>query len=165
MVARLQSPEQELRFTRARQAVGFWLSAAVMLAASITLIATSFYRDVNPLLPHPLWALLPIALAAASLKLAHSMTRHAYVILTPLGIEIFPLFRPEHGLCLVYWQEIDSVEVDEAMTRLTLHRNPEKTSGVHLTLGPVSREARGFLIKALHHRVPRKGGSEASIRK
>lgn len=153
MVAPLQNPEKELRFTRVRQALVFWLLAAVMLAAAITLLTTSLYREINPHLPHPLWAMLPVILAGAVLKLAVSMTRHAYVILTPLGIEIFPLFKPEKGMQMIFWQEIDSVEVNDAMTLLTLHHNPEKSSGIHLTLKPIADDARYLLVKALRQRI------------
>lgn len=153
MAVSLQNPEKELRFTRARQALVFWLLAAVMLAAALTLLATSMYRDINPYLPHPLWAMLPVAVAGVALKLAVFMTRHAYVILTPLGIEIFPLFKPEKGMQMVFWQEIDSMEVDDAMNQLTLHHNPENTSGIHLTLRPIARDVRPLLIRAVRHRV------------
>lgn len=153
MAVPLQNPEKELRFTRVRQALLFWLLAAVMLAAALTMLTTSMYREINPHLPHPLWAVLPVAVAGAALKLAVSMTRHAYVILTPLGIEIFPLFKPEKGMQMIFWQEIDSVEVDGAMTQLTLHHNSEKTSGIHLTLRPIANDARPLLIKAVRQRI------------
>lgn len=149
MVAGIQAPEKELRFTRSGQAVSFWLAAAVLAAVAVTLIATSFYRDVNLRLPHPAWALLPLAGAVVLFRLAWRLTRHAYLILTPLGIEIFPFFRPGRGMRLVAWQEIDSVEVDAAHTRLTLHHDAAKTSGIHLSLRPIRADRRELLVKAL----------------
>lgn len=153
MAATIQSPEKELRFTRSGQAALFWLAAAVLAAVGITLLATSIYREINPRLPHPAWALLPLILAAAIAKLAVGMTQHAYLILTPLGIEIFPFFRPAEGMRLVLWQEVDHAEVDEKTTRLTLHHDAGKSSGIHLSLTPIRADRRTLLAKAVLGRL------------
>ena len=149
MAAGIQSPEKELRFTRSGQSVYFWLAAAILCAAAITLLATASYRDINSLLPHPAWSLVPLAGAVISARLALRLTRHAYLILTPLGIEIFPFFRPESEMALVSWQEIHSAEANAARTRLTLHFNDSKTSGIHLSLRPIRADRRDLLIKAV----------------
>jgi len=154
----LQKPEQELRFTRAAQALPYWLASAVLTAAGVTLLATSLYRDVNPSLPHPAWALLPLVLAALCLRLALRLTRHAYLILTPLGVEVFPFFRPQQGMQIIYWQEIVEIESDEVATRLTLHFNVEQTSGVHLSLHPIPSRRRHFLLHALRQRMSHREG-------
>lgn len=153
MATLLQSPEKELRFTRSGQAASFWVLAAVSAAMAITLLATAIYRDINPLLPHPVWSLLPLALAILSTRLALRLTRHAYLILTPLGIEIFPFFRPAHGMRLVVWQEVVTAEVNERLTRLTLHHNPEKSSGIHISLTPIRADRRPLLAKAVIGRL------------
>jgi hypothetical protein len=153
MASYIQSPQQELRFTRSGQAAGFWLAAAILAAAALTLAATSFYRGVNPDLPHPAWALAPLMAAIAAARLAWRLTRHAYLILTPLGIEIFPFLRPAAGMQLVVWQEIDSMETDAALKRLTLHRDAARTSGVHLSLRPVRADRRPLLAKAVEGRL------------
>ena len=149
MAGAVQSPEKELRFTRSGQAVIFWIASAVLTAVAVTLLATSAYCDVNPQLPHPAWALLPLVLAMVSARLAINLTRHAYLILTPLGIEIFPFFRPADGMRLVVWQEVAAVEVNADATLLTLHHNVEKTSGIHLSLKPVRADRRHLLAKAV----------------
>lgn len=153
MAATIQSPEKELRFTRSGQASHFWVGAAVLASVGITLLATSIYREINPNLPHPAWALLPLALAAVMARLAVGMTRHAYLILTPLGIEIFPFFRPAEGMRLVLWQEVDHAEVDEKTTRLTLHHDAGKSSGIHLSLTPIRADRRTLLAKAVLGRL------------
>lgn len=153
MVAKIQSPEKELRFTRSGQAVTFWILAAVLVATSVTLLATAIYRDINPEVPHPVWALIPLLLAAVLVRMAMQLTRHAYLILTPLGIEIFPFFRPAIGMRLVTWQEVVAAEVDEKLTRLTLHHNSEKSSGIHLSLTPIRADRRCLLAKAVIGRV------------
>ncbi len=157
MAGTIQSPEKELRFTRSGQAAVFWVLAAVLAAVAITLLATSIYRDINPLLPHPAWALLPSALAAVVGNFAIRLTRHAYLILTPLGIEIFPFFRPADGMRLVTWQEISDAEVDEHLKRLTLHHNAEKSSGIHLSLTPIRADRRSLLAKAVIGRLSPRG--------
>lgn len=149
MALGIQSPDKEVRFTRSGQAVIFWLAGAVFGTAAVTLLATSTYRDINPMLPHPAWALAPLAGAVVSARLAWRLTRHAYLILTPLGIEIFPFYRPEAGMTLVSWQEVDAAEVNASRTRLSLHFDADKTSGIHLSLRPISADRRDLLIKAL----------------
>ena len=157
MASNIQSPEQELRFTRSGQAAGFWLMAAMLAAAAFTLAATSFYRSINPYLPHPAWALAPLAAALAAARLAWRLTRHAYLILTPIGIEIFPFLRPAAGMNLVAWQEIEAMETDAAGKRLTLHHNTAKTSGIHLSLRPIRADRRALLVKAVEGRLKAAG--------
>jgi hypothetical protein len=77
------------------------------------------------------------------------------LILTPLGIEVFPFFRPANGMRLVMWQEIHAAEVDGDLTLLTLHHNAERTSGVHLSLKPIPAEKLPLLVQALAGRLPK----------
>jgi hypothetical protein len=149
----LQSPEKELRFTRSGQAALFWVAAAMLAAVAITMLATACYRSINPQIPHPLWALIPLAMAVGVGRVAVSLTRHAYLILTPLGIEIFPFFRPAEGMRLVTWQEVSAAEVNATTTRLTLHHDAEKTSGIHLSLKPIRADRRCLLAKAVIGRL------------
>ena len=153
MAGTIQSPEKELRFTRSGQAAPFWLAAAVLATTGLTLLATAIYRDVNPRIPHPAWALLPFALAIAAGRGAARLTRHAYLILTPLGIEIFPFFRPIAGMRLVMWQEIAAAETDGKLTRLTLHHDAAKSFGIHLSLTPIRADRRSLLAKAVLGRL------------
>ena len=153
MAASVQSPEKELRFTRSGQAVLFWVASAVFAAMGVTLAATSIYRDINPGLPHPAWAIVPVLFAGLTVRLAVKLTRHAYLILTPLGIEVFPFFRPEQGMRLVVWQEISSAEVNQALTTLTLHHDAAKTAGIHLSLKPIRKDRRTLLVKAVSSRA------------
>ena len=151
----LKAPEKELRFTRAGQAPLFSVAAAVLAGMGIILLACALYRTVNPQLPHPAWALIPLALAGFTARTALRLTRHAYLILTPLGIEIFPFFRPQHGMRLVMWQEIHAAEVDGGLTVLTLHHDAEKTSGIHLSLTPIPKAKLPLLVQALAGRLPK----------
>ena len=155
MAEKLQSPEKELRFTRSGQAIIFWVASAVLASAAVTMMATSFYRADNPQLPHPAWALAPLILAWATGRIALKLTKHAYLIFTPLGVEIFPFFRPLQTMRLVLWQEIQEADVDDGLTRLTLHHDVERTSGIHLSLRPIRKDRRALLAKAITARVSR----------
>ena len=164
MAAHVQSPEKELRFTRSGQAPLFWVTSAVLTSVALALLACALYREATPTLPHPAWALLPLTLAYAAAHTALRLTRHAYLILTPLGIEIFPFFRPSRGMRLVYWQEIDEAVLDPALTLLTLHHNPEKTSGIHLSLAPIRHDRRHLLATAITGRVSKPAPAAATLR-
>jgi hypothetical protein len=149
----LSEPHKELRFTRSGQAVGFCIAGAVLAGIAVTLVATGCYRDVNPAVPHAAWG-APFAVAAVGLfLLARHLTKHAYLILTPMGLEIFPFFRPATGMQVVMWQEIRAAEVDASGRWLTLHFNAAKTAGLHLSMKPVRRKTRSLLAKAVLGRV------------
>lgn len=144
-------PHKELRFTRAGQAAVFWMGAAVAATAGLVFLLLIPYRSEHPELPHPGWSAIPIILAWVLTRLAWRCARHAYILLSPIGIEIFPFFRPDANLQVVPWAQIDDAEVND--TRLTLHFNPEKTSGIHLSLAPLSRNARQLLAAAIRGRM------------
>ncbi len=148
-------PHKELRFTRAGQAVPFWVLAAICAAAAISLFTIGLYRDENPALPAPGWAALPALLCWASLRVAVHCTRRAYLILSPLGVEIFPFFRPVAGMRMIPWGEIHSVEVGKHL--VTLHFNAEQEAGIHLELGPIPKPRRPLLAKALQSRIDSPG--------
>ncbi|MGA0846121.1 MAG: hypothetical protein ACO3RV_06225 [Luteolibacter sp.] len=161
MKSQLASPEKELRFTRSGQAVVFCLLAASFASAAMVLLVVSFYRPENPELPSALWALPPALLAVLSVRLAVHLTRHAYLILTPLGVEIFPFFKPAQGMQLISWHEIAEVEADPAMRLLTLHHNPEKSAGIHLSLRPLRPSLRPLLVHAIAARVKQRAAQAA----
>lgn len=148
MAGTVQSPEKELRFTRSGQATLFWMLAAVCFAAAATWFTCTWIWDVPKL-----WTWAPLTLGLVALRMAIRLTRHAYIILTPLGLEVFSFFRPQKGLRVIYWQEIEAVEMDDALTLLTLHFDQEQTSGMHLTLLPIHRSSRSLLAKAVRGRV------------
>jgi hypothetical protein len=156
MPRQIQSPEKELRFTRSGQAPLFWVAASVLASMVVTILASAVYRGDNPQLPHPAWAIIPLVLAIAAAHTALRLTRHAYLILTPLGLEIFPFFQPSKSMQLVIWQEIAAAEFDADLTLLTLHHNAEQTSGIHLSLAPIRQDRRHLLATAIAGRVAKK---------
>jgi len=148
-------PKKELRFTRSGQAAQFCVVGAVVTGVAVTLAATGYYREINPDVPHPAWAVPCFVLAAGCFWLARHLTKHAYLILSPLGLEIFPFYRPAKGMQIVMWQEISGADIDSEEKWLTLHFDVAKTSGMHLSMRPVRRKLRSLLAKAVLGRVSR----------
>ena len=150
------APEKELRFTRARQATPFWIAglfffvvAGGIAAASTTLFSPpSGHRIVED----GWWALVPLALAAVCLWVAIHLTRHAYIIFTPIGIELFPLFFPSKNLDVVYWPEIDAIEFDDARQKQMVI-DVAGGSKIFLTLDPISRDRLKLLVTAAEGRM------------
>jgi hypothetical protein len=147
---KVAEPHKELRFTRAGQAQGFMVLAAISFAFCLLVGVTWF-------LGHPSflwWMPLPfLGLAALLVRLSTRCAQHAYLILTPLGIEIFPLFKARENLNLVYWSQIDDAEFDEDLTVLRLHFNKDKTAGIVLSLKPILIKQRPLLKKAVAGRL------------
>lgn len=149
----VREPQKELRFTRSGQSLMFCVGGAISFGAACTLLATSLYRDINPVLPHPLWALPCLVFAILAFAIARHLAKHAYLLLTPMGVEIFPFYRPAKNMHLIFWQEIAEIEFDAKQHWATLHYNPEKTAGVHLSLKPIRNKSRALLITALTLRM------------
>lgn len=149
----LAEPHKELRFTRSGQAQGFLVAAAVATSFGILICVTAFMDHPNFFW----WMALPFFLVAALLmRFSMRCARHAYLILTPLGIEIFPLLKPEKNLNLVYWSQLHSAEFDDDLTKLKLHYDEGQTGGVILSLTPIQEKQRPLLKKALEGRLAKK---------
>jgi len=146
-------PHKELRFTRAAQAQGFWILGAILLALAILLTIT--WAMGHPSF-HWWMPLAPLALSILLIRFAIHCTRHAYIILTPLGVEIFPLRDPAKNLHLIYWTELQEADFNEDLTTMKLHRDAEKTSGVILSLKPILENQRPLLQSAIEGRMKEK---------
>ncbi len=137
-------PERELRFTRNQQAIAFYIGASFLISVSIVLCATAF-SEAPPL--HWAWSLLPLPFAAVCLKTALFCSRHAYLILSPIGVEVFPFRKAQKEMQVVQWGEIDDIETKS--NQLLLHFNPKKTAGMVITLRPLRPAQRNLLQSAL----------------
>lgn len=146
----ISDPHKELRFTRGAQASLFAMLAAICGGASITIVI------LNLLLEDPLvswwWVLAPLPAALIFLRLSLRCIRHAYLILTPLGIEIFPFFKPHENLQVLYWSQISDAEINEH-NQLVIHFNEEQTSGVVASLAPLLPARRELLGRAIAGRI------------
>jgi len=147
---KIAEPHKELRFTRAGQAQSFMVLGAISFAFCLLL-------GVTWLLGHPSfywWMPFPFLLAAAFLaRWSMRCARHAYLILTPLGIEVFPFFKPGDNFNLIYWGQIKRADFDDELTLLNLHFDDKKTAGVVLSLKPILIKKRPLLKKALLGRL------------
>ena len=145
---------KELRFTRTRQASQFFILTAFLLmlgvASFVALFASWGPNDVDFHF-YAWFCLLPLIPSYFTLRLAIHCVRHAYILLTPMGVEVFPFFKPEKNLQIIFWQEIDSFDITAA--ELTLHSSPEKTSGTVLTLKPLAAAQISLLQKAIKART------------
>lgn len=146
----IAEPEKELRFTRSRQAPLFFGLGVVAFAASLALfiLSTQDWGMQAPLLDGWWWLCVPgMLLCYGMLRLGLRCTRNAYIILSPLGVEIFPFFKARENLQVIYWSQVADAEVKD--NKLLLHFSVEKKSGVIASLAPISHVRRLFLEKAV----------------
>jgi len=146
----IADPRNELRFTRGAQAGVFAVAAVFLCGASTATLGVNLLAE-RPILSW-WWVLVPLPFAVVLFRLAHRCARHAYLILTPLGIEIFPFFNPRRNLRVVYWSEVTDVEIC-ARGRLVLHFDRQHTAGVVASLAPIPRSRRGFLLRGIEGRM------------
>ena len=151
------SPEKEIRFTRAAQATTFVVLATVFFCASLALFMLAlpgFTGKQQPTLSSYWFAVLPLPFFAIALWIAMRLTRHAYLILTPLGIEIFPFFRPEKNMHLLYWSEIEDARVSTDLRLLTVSHGGG--SKAFVSLSPIRKDQRALLQKAIEGTMSRR---------
>lgn len=143
----LKAPEKELRFTRSRQAVPFWLLGVVLAFAALGLGV--MWRENLSLWP-PVWlALVPLAGSIAAFWMATRLTRHAYLLLSPVGVEIFPFFKPVTNFQLVTWADIGAADVSGDGRWLTLTLAGYEDAKIILSLEPLEPRARDLLARAI----------------
>ena len=143
-------PHKELRFSRSAQARLFFLLGSTFITIAIFLAAASFTAGLE----FPLWwAAFPLVPALPCFLLAYHCVRHAYLILTPLGIELFPFFNPHRNLQVLYWSEIDHAEISGDLRTLTIHYNADRTAGIKATLSPLLSAKRQLLQRAIEGRM------------
>jgi hypothetical protein len=143
----MTAPEKELRFTRARQAVVFWIGGLVLTLLATGVGILSWWQLQHP---PPWWlALVPGAMAVGAFFLAWRMTRHAYLLLSPVGVEIFPFWKPVDNFQLLPWGSIAAAEASPDGRWLTLTLAGYEDAKVILTLDPIPARARPLLLRAV----------------
>lgn len=148
-------PGKELRFTRAAQALHFVVGAVLSFCASFALLTLAlwpWHPDDSPLM-HAWWpGLLPLPLMAVFLWIAIYCASHAYVILSPVGIEIFPFWFPTENFRLVAWTQVAAVRAENG--RLIIDFPPVgQGGGIILDLGPLRAPQRAMLFEAIQRRM------------
>jgi len=155
-------PEKEIRFTRSTQGTLFFFLG---IFCTMLCIGTLFNEYVNWGPWHAsfkaYWwlSLIPLIPAALFFRLGVHCVRHAYIILTPMGVEIFPFWKPEKNLQVIFWSDIDHSEFTE--NRMILHYNKEETGGVVTSLNPIGKRNYPFLQKAINGRLKANSNSES----
>ena len=152
---KVDAPEKELRFTRARQAAPFWIAGLLLfvVAGGIAAASTTLFSPPSGhrIVENGWWALVPLALSLACLWVAIHLTRHAYILLTPIGIELFPLFFPSKNLNVVYWPEVDGIDFDAERRQMVI--DVAGGSKIFLTLDPIRRDRIELLVRAAEGRM------------
>ena len=161
LTARMKAPEKELRFTRSRQAIGFFLGGALLLFVALGLGYVKYQRLVNP----PAWwvPVIPLVPGAALLWLGWRLTRHAYLLFSPVGIEIFPFYKPVKNYQLVPWSDVGEATVDPAAEWLTIKFAGLENAGIILTLKPIDPRRRLLLARTVAGVMKRRAGNSEEI--
>lgn len=151
-MSKVLDPSKELRFTRTSQALIFVILGAICLAITVTLllvVATiHHYEGDLTKLPFPIWLpFLPLLPMWGFFILGLHCAKHPYILLSPIGIEVFPFWKPVQNFQLIEWGKVALLEYNQA--QLTMHYSKEKTGGVVLSLSPLSKKSRSLLIRAL----------------
>ena len=148
----IAEPEKELRFTRAAQAPLFFALSVIFFAAfvAVLILSTQVWGMGEPLWVGCWWLCVPLLLFCYGLlRVGLRCVRHAYIILSPLGVEIFPFFRAKENLQVIYWSQVADVELREGARQLVLHFSEEKKSGVVASLRPIPASRRHLLEEAV----------------
>lgn len=148
---------KELRFTRSRQATCFFLISVFFLMLGVGSFIALFasWGPADSDFQRYAWlCLIPLLPAFLVFRLGIHCVRHAYILLSPMGIEIFPFIKPEKNLQVLFWSQIEAY--DFTPTQLILHTNKEKTAGVVVTLKPVAHSQICLLQKAITARTASK---------
>ena len=151
---KITEPEKELRFTRARQALTFiLLGGAFLCVASWIWISDALVNDSSDSvdLLRIIITLILFSLSLICIWVAVNCVRHAFIILTPLGIELFPFWFPSKNLQVIYWTEIDNALVTEDMK--TLQIQCQGGAKVFVALAPITVDRLPYLKRAIEGRM------------
>ncbi|HUF61864.1 MAG TPA: hypothetical protein VMN36_07295 [Verrucomicrobiales bacterium] len=140
----------EIRFTRSKQAgmffgaalLFFWVSVALLLLA-----LPGWTRTAPPVLNTSGYAILPLPLAALLAWAGVHLARHAYIVFSTVGVELYPFWFPSRNMQVLFWPEIEKLELEAGGNTLVV-RLPEERA-VFVSLAPLSRPARTLLAHAV----------------
>ncbi len=138
----------ELRFTRARQAVHFGLLGSVCLAAAAGVWALRRYN--HAFTPSLWWAVGLATVGLVCCWLTRHLAKHAYLLFSAIGIEIFPFFRPSRSMQLISWGEVATATVSPDGGWLTLSMAGYQDSKIIISLAPIPKSALPLLEKTIH---------------
>lgn len=144
--------EKEIRFTRNAQAVHFFGAALFFLCVGVTLYLVSL--DVwtvsqEPLLDSHWWGLIALPFIIGSAAAGVHLAKHAYMIFSPIGIELFPFFFPSKNMEVLYWSEVAEVGFtdDDKLLEVTMVGEPERK--VFIATAPLNQASQALLQRTV----------------
>jgi len=155
----IQEPEKELRFTRSRQAITF-LGAGLISLCILGFIWFRVYfnglenNQNGPLFVAILLSVFLITMAGLFFLVAIHCTQHAFIILSPLGLELFPFWFPVKNFRMLYWSEINDAAINEDMNLLSIECN--NGSKIFISIKPIPTNIRSYLKTAIEGRMHEK---------
>ncbi len=158
-------PLQEIRFTRNGQAIHFFMLGLLLICVSVGLYLVSL--DIwsvtqAPLLDHWRYALIPLPFAALSIWAGIHLAKHAYMIFSPVGIELFPFFFPSRNMEVLYWSEVEDLDLtpDGKMMEVTMLSEGEHK--VFVAIAPLTAASQQLLGETIAGVRKRRQEGEAS---
>lgn len=109
------------------------------------------WQVINEISIRLIITLILFILSLICIWVAVNCVRHAFIILTPLGIEVFPFWFPSKNLQVIYWTEIDNALVTEDMK--TLEIQCEGGAKVFVALAPITVDRLPYLKRAIEGRM------------
>ena len=137
----------ELRFTRSRQAVVSLAWGLGCLLLSLGIFILHYQRFTHP--PAFFWGFVPLLPGTLCFWLAWHQLRHPFLVLTRIGIEIYPFFLPARNMHLLLWQQISRSEIISEPPQLILTRADATDAKIFITLAPLVPRQRELLQTAL----------------
>ena len=139
---------QEIRFTRSGQAVHFVILALIFLCLGVGLylVSLDFWSvSQEPLLKQSWYGLLVLPFVIACLWMAVRLSKHAYLIFSPVGIEIFPFFKPSTNMNVLLWNEVETVDFTEDGKMMRVRLLSEGDHQVFLSIAPLKSASQDLL--------------------
>ena len=155
----IKEPEKELRFTRSRQAVTFVGAGLISLCIVGFIWFQIYFKSLEN--NQNLTLIVPILLSISLIIItgiffwvAVHCTRHALIILSPLGLELFPFWFPVKNFRMLYWSEINDAKINKEMNLLSIDCN--NGSKIFISIKPIPTNIRSYLKTAIERRMQEK---------
>ncbi len=155
----IQEPEKELRFTRSRQAITFVAAGLISLCILGFIWFQVYFNGLGnnqngPLIFPILCSIILITMAVLFFLVAIHCTQHALIILSPLGLELFPFWFPVKNFRMLYWSEINDAKINKEMNLLSIDCN--NGSKIFISIKPIPTKIRSYLKTAIDGRMQEK---------
>lgn len=149
-IASVPRNSRELRFTRNAAGAGLLIMAALCGGASLMCYVICSDALISQMLM-PLWVMELIGLSATAINayLGLYCLRIAYIIVSPVGIEILPFRNPRHTMRLYMWHDLLGAEFNDR--EMVLHHCDDTYE--HLSLLAMNPRQRKMLRRAVTQRL------------